>query len=107
MYITVADFFEAAAKNRLTDAQIQELGAKKQAGDRAARDALVEGCLFVAAARLRRVQKELHTLRAVYLLRSETEAAVDAYRFTEEQGRFVHRLSLRLGKVLTRLIAES
>lgn len=107
LFISVEDFFRSAkAAPPMPREQEKALAVRMAGGDKAARDALVRRYLPMAASYVRRLPREVQTLRSVYACISALEAGVDRFNFLQDGETFTHHLSWRLRQCITRCIAD-
>ena len=107
LFIDVEDFFnKVGALPPLNRDEEKSLAQRMASGDENARKALIESRLPLAASYVRRLPKEMQTLKAVYSLIEAVEKGVDSFNFLQESETFNHHLSWRLRQCITRLIAE-
>lgn len=107
LFISAEDFFSKVKDiPPLTREEERALAARKDGGDPAARQRLVEGYLPFVAAVIRRAPQALHTLDTVYTCIHSLEQGVDSFRFAQDSETFAHHLSWRMRQCITRLIAE-
>ena len=107
LFISAEDFFsKVAAIPPLTREEERALASRKEGGDTAARQRLVEGYLPFVAAVIRRAPPILHTLDTVYVCIHSLEKGVDGFNFAQDSETFAHHLSWRLRQCITRCIAD-
>lgn len=106
LFVTAEDFFaQAGEMPPLTRQEERALAARKDAGDPAARQRLVEGYLPMVAAVMRRWPRDLQTLDTVYACLHTLEQGVEGFDFAQDSETFAHHLSWRLRQCLARQIA--
>lgn len=107
LFVSVDDFLEQArAAGRLSREQEKELARRMATGDGVAREALVRGYLWMAAAYVQRAPGEIRTLRTVYACVAMVEKCVDRFNFQQDAETFVHHLGWGLRQCITRCIVE-
>lgn len=107
LFISVEDFFsQVQALPRLSREEEIVFAQQMAKGDKAARDKLVQGYLYMAAAYVHRAPENIRTLSTVYACIASVEKGVDSFNFLQEGETFVHHLSWRLRQCITRCIAE-
>ena len=107
LYTDANEFFAHAARTeRLSREEERALGAEMQAGDEAARHALVDGYLPVLAALLSRYESR-PSLQLVYMGIKTLEDAVSAFDFQTEDPTFTRFLGDRVRRMMTRYVADS
>lgn len=107
VFVSVDQFLAVAKKvKRLTRSEEKELGQKKNDGDTAARQALIEAYFPHVAAVIRRSPDEIKTLNTLYRCLDALEKAVDTFNFLQDGETFSHALSFRLRQCITRCIAD-
>ena len=107
LFINVEDFFaQVSAIPRISREDEKALARQMAAGDEAARESLVRGYLFLAAAHVRRAPSRIQTLQTVYACVAAVEQGVDRFDFQQDGETFLHHLSWRLRQCVTRCIAE-
>ena len=107
LFISAEDFFDRAAEmHRMTREEEKCCAQKMAQGDTEARERLILSYYPHAASYVRRLPKELQTLRAVYSFIAALEKGVDSFDFLQDRETFAHHLSWRMRQCLTRCIAE-
>lgn len=107
LFIGVEDFFNKVnSLPNLSKDEEKSLAQRMASGDENARKALIESRLPFVASYVRRLPKEMQTLKAVYSLIEAVEKGVDSFNFFQEGETFNHHLSWRMRQCITRLIAE-
>ncbi len=107
LFISVEDFLtQVSAIPRLSREEEKNLAQRMAAGDSAAREALVRGYLFMAAATIGRAPQNIRTLRTVYACIDAIEKGVDGFHFLQDGETFMHHLSWRMRQCITRCIAD-
>lgn len=107
VFVDIHDFYEkAAALPRLTRKEELSLAEKMRAGDKEAKERLVEGYLPFVAAHIRRQNPRLQTLGMALYCIAALEKAVDSFNFFQTGETFAHRLSWALRQASTRYIVK-
>ena len=107
LFINVEDFLtHASIIPRLSREEEKILATKMAAGDSAAREALVQGYLYMVAAYVRRAPSQIRTLHTVYTCIASLEKAVDRFNFLQDGESFEHHLGWALRQCITRCIAD-
>ncbi len=107
LFMDAEDFFNhAAGHSRMTREEEKSCARNIAQGDTDARNKLIQSYLPQVAAQVRRMPKELQTLRTVYCCLAALEKGVDGFNFLQDNETFVHHLSWRLRQCITRCIAE-
>ena len=107
LFISAEDFFEKVSRLQPLKRE-EEIALARQmgAGDPAARERLIAGYLPFTAAHIRRLSREMQTLRCILLCCQALEKAVDSFNFLQESEPFSHRLSWCLRQAVTKYIAD-
>ena len=91
---------------RLTRQEELALARRMASGDPQARTQLIEGYLYVAASRIRRLPRAFQTLGMVLYCVHYTARAVDSFNFLQEEEPFLHRLSWYLRNAVAAYIVR-
>lgn len=107
VFVSVEDFFKQVSQiPSLSREEEKALGEEKAAGNKDARDALVQYYLPHVAAVVKRVPKEICTLKTVYACIAALEKGVDGFNFLQDSETFSHHLSWRLRQCITQCITD-
>jgi len=107
LFISVEDFFTQVRDMPRVSREEEIVFAQQMAsGDPLARDALIRGYMYMAAAYVRRAPRDIRTLSTVYACVTALEKGVDSFNFLQDGETFVHHLSWRLRQCITRCIAH-
>lgn len=107
LFISLEDFLaKAGTIPRLSRDEEKALAQRMNAGDEAARQALVRSYLPFVAARIRQAPREIRTLHTVYACITAMQKGVDSFNFLQDSETFSHHLSWRLRQCITRCIAD-
>lgn len=107
LFISVEDFFtQVRDMPRLSREEEKLLAQRMAAGDRAAREALVRGYMYMAAAYVHRAPQDIRTLSTVYACIAALEKGVDKFNFLQDGETFSHHLSWRLRQCITRCLVD-
>ena len=99
IFVSTADFFEKVSA-------IPRLARCMMDGNPRAHTRLIECCLYVAAARIRHLPRELQTLGMVLYCVHCNARAVDSFDFFQNGEPFLHRLSCYLRNAVAAYIAR-
>ena len=107
IFLSVEDFLAQVREiPRLSREEEKQLARRMAEGDTAAREALVRGYLYMAAAHIHRAPESIKTLRTVYACVDAVQKGVDRFHFLQEGESFAHHLSWRLRQCITACIAD-
>lgn len=107
LFISVEDFFEKTKGiPALEHGEERALAEKMKAGDKAARQRLVEAYLPSVAAHIRRLHAPQQSLELVMRCCRALEKAVDGFDFLQDSESFSHRLSWWLRQTTAEYIAD-
>lgn len=107
LFVSVEDFFSQVQKlPRLSREEEIVFAQQMASGDPLAREALIRGYLYMAAAYVRRAPENIRTLSTAYACVAAVKKGVDSFHFLQEGETFTHHLSWRLRQCITRCIAE-
>lgn len=107
LFTGVEDFLTQTSNlRRLSREEEKALAQAMADGDEAARQALVNGYLSLAAAHIRRAPREIQTLHTVYACVAAVEKGVDSFNFFQEGETFAHHLGWRLRQCVTKCLAD-
>lgn len=106
IFVTVEDFLEKAGRiPPLTREEELACAKRMEAGDMAARERLIQGCLPMTAVYIRRLPPERRTLELILRCCRAAEKAVDSFPFRQDGERFSHRLSWWMRQTVTAYLA--
>ena len=107
LFVSVDDFFQQAQRaTRLTHDEEKQLALQMKGGDAEARQKLIHSYYPLLASYVKRMPKELQTLKAVYSFLQSLEAGIDNFHFQQDSEPFIHHLSWRMRQCITRCIAD-
>jgi hypothetical protein len=107
IFVSVEDFFkQTSVIPPLTRQEEKILGKEKAAGNKNARDTLVEHYLPHVAAAVKHAPKEICTLKTVYACVAALEKSVDGFNFLQDSESFSHHLSWRLRQCIAQCITD-
>ena len=107
LFISAEDFFDKVSKfKRLSRDQEKELYFRTKEGDKSARELIIESYLVVVMARIKRIQKEMHSLDLIYNCIYALEQAVDKHDFSKEYP-FVNYLLPIIQQEIAKHIAKN
>lgn len=107
LFISMEDFWvQASAIKPLTREEENVLARRMAAGERGAREALIQSGLPLVASHIRRSPREIRSLHTVYACIAEVEKGVDRFNFLQDGETFAHHMGWRLRQCITRCIAE-
>lgn len=107
LYISADDFLEKTKELvPLSRKDERALAEKMNAGDGAARAALIAGYLPQVAGHIRHLREEYRSLELVMRCCRALEKAVDSFDFLQDSETFSHRLSWALRQTVTAYIAD-
>ena len=107
LFISVEDFLNQVRTLPRLDREQEKVLAQQMAdGDPAAREALIRGNMYLAAAYFRRAPQDIRTLSTVYACVAALEKGVDSFHFLQDGETFAHHMSWRLRQCITRCIAN-
>ncbi len=107
IYVSVDDFYEKASLcKRLTREEELECARKMKAGDKEAREQLIQSYIPVVAGYIKHTKSHLQNLGLVLYCIQALEKAVDSFDFIQDSETFSHRLSWHLRQAVTRYIVR-
>ena len=107
IYVSVDDFYEKASLcKRLTREEELECARKMKAGDKEAREQLIQSYIPVVAGHIKHTKSHLQNLGLVLYCIQALEKAVDSFDFIQDSEIFSHRLSWHLRQAVTRYIVR-
>lgn len=107
IFISIEDFYQKAEScHRLTREEEIQCAGQMKAGDKAARQQLVESYLPMVAGYLRRAKPHMQTLVLALYYVYALERAIDAFDFLQSHESFVNRLSWWLRQATTSYMAR-
>ena len=107
LFISFDDFVnKVSGIEKLNPEKSAELYLAMKAGNSSAREALIDGHLYLVKGHISRMKPEMRTLRHVMECVSALNNAVDSFDFTTKSETFIHRLSFYLKNATTKYIAE-
>ncbi|MBE6731154.1 MAG: hypothetical protein E7564_05655 [Ruminococcaceae bacterium] len=107
LFISFEDFVSKVNKTeKLNSESAEKLYKAMKNGDENAREALIEGYLYLVKAHILRMKPEMRTLRHVLECVRALGKAVDTFDFTSKSETFAHRLSFYLRNATTKYIVE-
>ena len=106
-YICVEDFYKKAQEvKRLTREEEKLCASAMKAGEQDARTQLMESYYPMVSAALKRLPKELQTIKSLYSALKSLEQGIDNFNFHQDSEPFPHHLSWRLRQAITKCIAD-
>ena len=107
LFLSVENFFQEAQNSpRLSRDEEIQLALQMKNGDTEARQRIIHSHYPLVASYIRRMPKDLQTLKVLYRFLQSLEAGVDSFNFQQDGEAFLHHLSWRMRQCLTRCIAD-
>ena len=107
LYICVEDFYKKAQEvKRLTREEEKFCASAMEAGDQDARRQLIESYYPMVSSFLKRLPKELQTIKSLYTCLQSLEQGVDRFNFLQDSETFTHHLSWWLKQATTKFIVR-
>lgn len=108
IYIDIQDFFQkAAACKRLSRQEEIDCAIRMKAGDRDARERLIQSYLPSIAGRIMRSPKHLQTLGYALYCQAELEKVIDHFNFLQDHEPFKNRLSWIFRQALAKYLSRN